>query len=168
MIAVGTPPSGDLARLSAEAGRFFEQDASEERKWILRDNLAKLPPGASLGQTLFAQTPMRFFDARFDAAPLFAEAEFRPGLLKHIMGTLAPAWDVTVGSTALRVPILIAQGRYDYTVPCVLWEGIPPKLANATLQIFEQSGHQPFFEEPDQFAVALTDWMTGQRQGGAA
>ncbi len=32
VIAVGTPPSGDLARLSAEAGRFFEQDASEERK----------------------------------------------------------------------------------------------------------------------------------------
>ena len=168
VIAVGTPPSGDLARLSAEAGRFFEQDASEERKRILRDNLAKLPPGASLVQTLFAQTPMRFFDARFDAAPLFAEADFKPGLLKHIMGTLAPAWDVTFESTALRVPIFIAQGRYDYTGPYVLWEGIAAKLANATLQIFEQSGHQPFFEEPDQFAVALTDWMNGQRHGGAA
>jgi proline iminopeptidase len=166
VIAVGTPPSGDLARLSAEAGRFFEEDASEERKRILRDNLAKLPPGASLGQTLFAQTPMRFLDARFDAAPLFAEAEFKPGLLKHIMGTLAPAWDVTDGSTALPVPLFIAQGRYDYTVPYVLWEGIAAKLANATLRIFEQSGHQPFFEEPERFALALTDWMGGQRKGG--
>jgi proline iminopeptidase len=63
----------------------------------------------------------------------------------------------------LRVPIFIAQGRYDYASPYVLWEGIAPTLPNATLQIFEQSGHQPFFEEPDRFAVALTDWMSSQR-----
>ena len=162
-IAVGTPPSGDLARLSAQAAAFFEEDASEDRKRVLRDNLAKLPSGASVMQTVLAQTPMRFFDARFDAAPLFAEAVRRPALLGHIMGTLAPAWDVTVGSSSLRVPIFIAHGRYDYTVPYVLWEGIAAKLPSATLQVFEQSGHQPFFEEPDRFAVALTDWMISQR-----
>jgi proline iminopeptidase len=160
VIAVGTPPSGDMARLSAKVAAFFEEDASEDRKRLLRENLAKLPSGVSLGQSVSAQTPMRFFDARFDAAPLFAEAEIKPRLLEHIMGTLTPPWDVTVGSSSLQVPIFIAHGRYDYTIPYVLWEGIATRLPSATLRIFEQSGHQPFFEEPDRFVAALTDWMT--------
>jgi proline iminopeptidase len=87
------------------------------------------------------------------------EAEVKPGLLQHIMGTLAPAWDVTAGSSSLSVPIFLAHGRYDYVVPYVLWQGIVEKLPNATLQLFERSGHQPFFEEPDRFAAAVTSWM---------
>lgn len=162
VIVVGTAPTGDMARVSAKAAAFFEEDASEDRKQVLRDNLARLPPDASLMQTVFAQTPLRFFDARFDAVPLFAEAQRRPGLLMHVMGTLAPAWDIAVESSSLRVPIFIAHGRYDYVVPHVLWEGIPEKLPRATLQIFEQSGHQPFFEEPQRFAADLTHWMSRQ------
>jgi proline iminopeptidase len=159
VIAVGTPPIGDMARVAAKAGAFFEEDASEERKQILRDNLARLPGDASRLQSLLAQTPKRFFDPHFDATPLFAEAIARPELLMHVMGTLAPTWDVTVGSSALSVPIFIAHGRFDYVVPHVLWDGIPARLPNATLQIFDHSGHQPFFEEPDAFAAALTDRM---------
>ena len=163
VIAVGTPPRGDMARLAAEAAAFFEEDASEDRKRVLRDALAKLPSGAPLMQTVLAQTPMRFFDARVDAAPLFAEVVPRPALVQHIMGTLTPAWDVTAGSSSLQVAIFIALGRYDYIVPYGLWRGIADTLPRATMQVFERSGHQPFFEEPDRFAVALTDWMIGQR-----
>jgi proline iminopeptidase len=159
VIAVGTPPSGDMALLSAKAASFFEEDASEERKRILRDNLAKLPPGASPAEVMVAQTPLRFFDARFDPTPLLAEAEVKPQFFAHLMGTLAPAWDITVGSSSLRVPIFIALGRYDYTVPYALWDGIAPTLPRATLQIFEQSGHQAFFEEPDRFARSVAHWM---------
>jgi proline iminopeptidase len=162
VIAVGTPPSGDLARVGAKAAAFFEADASEDRKEVLRSNLAGLPPGASLMQTVLAQTPMRFYETRFDPAPLFAEATAKPQLLMHVMGTLTPTWDVTVGASSLTVPIFIAHGRYDYVVPYVLWEGIPAKLPAATLHLFEKSGHQPFFEEPDRFAMAVTDWMANK------
>jgi proline iminopeptidase len=158
-IVVGTPPTGDLAHVAASAAAFFEEDASEDRKQILRDRLAALPPDASRLDALLAQTPKRFFDARFDAAPLFAEAIPRPQLLMHVMGSLVPNWDVTVGSSALRVPMFVAHGRYDYVVPHALWDGIPTKLPNATFRLFEQSGHQPFFEEPDRFAEALMSWM---------
>jgi proline iminopeptidase len=160
VIVVGTPPIGDMAQAAARASVFFEEDASRDRKEVLRDNLARLPPDASLMQTLLAQTPLRFFDPRFDAGPLFAEAVARPQLLRHVMGTLAPAWDVTVGSSTLRVPIFIAQGRHDYVVPHVLWEGIAARLPTATFHLFEKSGHQPFFEEPHLFAATLAEWMT--------
>lgn len=162
VIVAGTPPSGDMTSLAAKAAAFFDQDASEDRKRLLRDNLAALPPGASLSQTVLAQTPLRFFDARLDAAPLFAEADVKPRLLQHILGTLTPAWDVTIDASSLHVPIFIAHGRHDYTVPHVLWEGIATRLPRATMEVFEQSGHHPFFEEPDRFVAALTDWMSKQ------
>ena len=162
VITVGTPPYGDMARVSARATSFFEEHASEERKQILRDNLASLPPDAPPGQAMYAQTPLRFFDARLDAVPLFAGSEVRPGLLEQIIRTLAPGWDVTADPGSLRVPVFLAHGRHDYVVPHVLWEGIPERLPNATMQIFERSGHQPFFEEPDRFAEAVTDWMARQ------
>jgi len=163
VITAGAPATGDMARLAAKATAFFEADASEERKQILRENMAKLPANPAPGEVMFAQTPMRYFDPRFDAVPLYAEAVVRPEFLQHVFGTLTPGWDVTVGANELQVPIFLAHGRYDYTVPHVLWDGIPDRLPNATLEIFERSGHQPFFEEPDRFATAVTDWMAALR-----
>ena len=41
-------------------------------------------------------------------------------------------------------------------------EGIPARLPSATFELFEKSGHQPFFEEPDRFATAVTDWFAAE------
>ena len=159
VITAGATPRGDMAWLMAQATAFFEADASEERKQVLRDNLAAVPPGASPGQSMLAQTPMRFFDPHFDAAPLFAEAVPGMGLLQHVLGTLTLKWDVTAGASGLRAPLFLAHGRYDYVVPYVLWDGIPAQFPDATMEIFPRSGHQPFFEEPDRFTSAVTAWM---------
>lgn len=159
VITAGTPPTGDMAKVSAHAEAFFQEDASEDRKEILRDNLSKLSPGASLREITRAQAPLRFFDGRLDASPLFAEAEVKPAFFQHLLGTLTAGWDVTADADALRVPILLAQGRYDYVAPYTLWDGIVTRLPDATLRIFEKSGHHPFFEEPDLFVSTVTDWM---------
>ncbi|HEU4619996.1 MAG TPA: alpha/beta hydrolase [Gammaproteobacteria bacterium] len=160
VIAVGTPPRGDMQWLAAESTRFFEADASEERKNVLRDNFAKLAPGHSLADAVAAQTPMRFFDARFDAAPLVAAAEGRPGILEHLLGPLTNGWSVTEHADERRVPIFVAHGRYDYVVPHRLWEDALPALPRATFRLFERSGHQPFFEEPEEFVQALRAWRS--------
>ncbi len=160
-ILAGTPPRGDMTWLAAQSAAFFEQDAPDDRKRRLRENLAALPAQASPGQALLAQTPTRFFDAAFDAAPLFAESEASPALLAHLMGTLTRAWDITADIDTLRVPMFVAHGRHDYTVPHVLWRDVVPRIPGATWHLFD--GHQPFFEEPDLFAAALTDWMNRVR-----
>jgi proline iminopeptidase len=152
VITAGATPRGDMAWVAAKSQEFFAADASEERKEVLRDNLARMSP-------LLAQTPMRFFDARFDAAPLLADAVYNPAVFAHLLGPLTHDWDVTVGSDSLRVPIFLAHGRYDYVVPYTLWEGISETLPDATFRLFERSGHQPFFEEPEAFGAAVSDWM---------
>lgn len=159
VIAVGTPPSWDLRQLVSEGARFFEADASPERKRVLQENLALLPPDATPGQSMLAQTPMRFFDPRFDAAPVFEGSEFRPELLTHVMGTLVKGWDIRSSAGAGRPPLLIAHGRYDYTVPYGLWDGVAEILPRTTMRVFERSGHQPFLEEPETFGAAVADWV---------
>jgi proline iminopeptidase len=156
VITAGATPRGDMAWVAEKAREFWEANASEERKEILRDNLARVPQGQT---GILAQTPMRFFDARFDMAPLLANAAFNPAVFAHLLGPLTHDWDVTVGSDSLRVPIFLAHGRHDYVVPYPLWDGIPETLPDATFRLFERSGHQPFFEEPDEFVAAVLEWM---------
>jgi proline iminopeptidase len=162
VIAVGTPPLWDLPQLAADGARFFDADASDARKAVLRENVARLRRDASPRESLVAQTPLRFFDPRFDAASVFAESEYRPELLAHVMGTLLKGWDIRAGSDSLRVPLLIAHGRYDYTVPYLLWEGLAATLPRTTVRVFGRSGHQPFLEEPEAFGAAVAEWMTAE------
>lgn len=160
VITAGTPPAGDIPKLVQASTEFFGADASEERKTILRENYAKLPPGTPPTQAIFAQAPMRFFDPRFDSMPLFAESEFNPKLFEHLLGPLTAQWDITADMQSLRVPILLAHGRYDYVSPYTMWNGIVDTLPNATMHLFQRSGHQTFFEEPAEFARVVAEWMT--------
>ncbi len=159
VIVAGTPPVGDIPRLVKAGTAFFDADGSQERKTILKENYAKLPPGTSPEQAVFAQAPLRFFDPRFDAHPLFAEADMKPALFQHVLGPLTARWDVTDDKESLEVPILVAHGRYDYVSPYTMWDGIAEALPNATRHLFECSGHQTFFEEPGRFVEVVRAWM---------
>jgi len=163
-IVVGSPPRGDMAVLLAASTAFFQERASAERKRLLQEKMAGLPPGASPAEGMYAQTPMRFFDPLYDARPLFADSQPRPEVLRHLLGTLAPTWDVTAGDP-LRAPMLLAHGRHDYTVPYVLWDDVLPRLPTATMRLFERSGHQPFVEEPARFSEEMSAWFEATRSG---
>jgi pimeloyl-ACP methyl ester carboxylesterase len=91
--------------------------------------------------------------------PQLSEAVMWPALLGHLMGALTKDWDISRDPGSLRVPLLLAHGRCDYTVPYTLWDGIEAVLPTATRHLFQRSGHQPFFEEPDEFATVVTAWM---------
>ena len=159
VITAGTPPTGDLQALVEASTAFFAADGSDERKAILQENQARLPPGTPPTRAVFAQTPMRYFDPRFDAAALFAGSMFNPRVFEHLFGTLTARWRVLDDVESLRVPVLVTHGRYDYAVPFTMWDGIVDKVPNARLHTFEHSGHQPFFEEPARFAEVVLAWM---------
>ena len=80
-------------------------------------------------------------------------------LFQHVLGPLTATWDVTANKESLTVPILIAHGRYDYVSPYTMWDGIVETLPNATRHLFERSGHQAFFEEPERFVEVVRSWM---------
>ncbi|HXW62003.1 MAG TPA: alpha/beta hydrolase [Candidatus Acidoferrales bacterium] len=168
VIAVGTPPRGDMTWLAGQATAFFERDASDDRKQTLRANLSVLAADAPIDRVVLAQTPIRFFEAHQDVTSLFAEADVKPSLLGHVMGELTRGWDITTDRRSLDVPLLLLHGRYDYTVPYTLWTGVLEKLPNASLRLFERSGHHPFFEEPEAFTATVADWIKSSPRGRRA
>lgn len=162
VIMAGTPPTGDQQELVQASTRFFAMDGSSERKAILQENLARLPAGTPPTKAVFAQTPMRFFDPRADAAALFSDVQFNARLFEHVVGPLTSQWSALDGVESLSVPMFLAHGRYDYAVPHTMWTDIVGRVPNATLHLFERSGHQAFYEEPAQFARLARAWMTAQ------
>jgi len=68
--------------------------------------------------------------------------------------------EVTIDARPLRSTMLLARWRCDYAVPYTPSNGIAEKLPNATLRIFERSGHHPFVGEPEAFSAAVTDWVS--------
>lgn len=159
VVTVGMPPHGDMAEVSAAAIGLFEQEASDERKAALQQNLSKINVSTSDGEAMLAYTPMRFYDAHFNAKPLFAGSAMKPAFLQHIFGSLVPDWRAESVLPLLRAPLWLAQGRYDYASPPALWNDLLPSHLIATPHLFEHSGHQPFVEEPDEFVRALLSWI---------
>ena len=84
VVTVGAPPFGDMARVMAASTAFFESDASDERKRLMRENLARVPPGTSPAQAVLAQTPARFFDPRFDHSKVHLHANATPADWRNI------------------------------------------------------------------------------------
>jgi proline iminopeptidase len=148
-----------MAEVSSVATTLFDQEASSDRKAVMRANLQALTESSTDGQAMLAYTPMRFYDPHFNAAQLFAGSAMKPAFLQHLFGTLAPQWNAAVTLPLLRAPVWLAQGRYDYASPGAMWDDLLPSMLIATRQVFEKSGHQPFVEEPEEFSTALLEWM---------
>ena len=157
VVAAGTPPNGDMAGMVKAGMAYVEREASDERKRIFAENMARLPVGTDPRQAVPAQTPLRFYDARFDVTPLYAVAEVKPLFFAQLMGPLTASWDVTAGEPP--VPLLVAHGKHDYVVPHTMWADVLPRLPSASFVLFERSGHQPFFEESRRFGQVMLEWM---------
>jgi proline iminopeptidase len=61
--------------------------------------------------------------------------------------------------TRLKMPVLVLTGRFDANVaPSTAWK-IHKAIPGSRFEVFEQSGHLPFFEEPDAFARSVDRFL---------
>jgi proline iminopeptidase len=59
----------------------------------------------------------------------------------------------------VRAPTLIIAGRHDPEAPLQCSEELLQGISNASLVVFEQSGHQPFIEEASLFAQTIAAFL---------
>lgn len=59
----------------------------------------------------------------------------------------------------IEVPTLVAFGGDDKATSPEAGRWIAERIRGSTLRIFEASSHCPFYEEPDAFAAALTEFV---------
>jgi non-heme chloroperoxidase len=59
----------------------------------------------------------------------------------------------------LELPVLAIWGRDEKCLPVAAGEWLSRTMPNIELEIFEDSGHMPMWEEPERFNHLITDWV---------
>jgi proline-specific peptidase len=95
-------------------------------------------------------------EAALDAAPVGIAA------LRAFQELDAAVFDARPKLAGLRVPALIVAGRHDVAASVARAEELNRLLVNSRLSVFERSGHFPFIEEEEGFALAVRAFLAGR------
>lgn len=61
----------------------------------------------------------------------------------------------------IDVPVLLAYGTRSQIYPTPVWEYLAEHIPATVVELFEQSGHSPFWEEPDHFNQVVSKFIDG-------
>lgn len=165
VIMIATPPY-ESDELNREAEKFWESDASDERKIILKRNhekltediLGKVSPGKAYFLRYAANGPKNWYDPTYDCSWLFEDYDPDMDRFNRLYNEIFPEYDFTQGDL-ITTPVFLAVGRYDYGNPYYLWDDYKDKLPNLSYNLFEKSGHYPQLEEQELFDKKLIEWI---------
>lgn len=59
----------------------------------------------------------------------------------------------------IDVPVLLAHGRKSQLYPAPVWEYLAEKIPTTETVLFEESGHSPFWEEPEKFNTEVHEFV---------
>jgi proline iminopeptidase len=157
------------ARALTAAEEYWASGASDERKGIREANhralAASSRQGRSASDTFLdeyeADVPYRFFDPRFDMAPLRAaiETDINMAFVGHFWGSVLKDFDRTPEYGHIQTPVLVIAGRYDFGAPYYLWNEVGGSIPDFTFHLFERAGHNPMVEVPAEFDRVVIDWL---------
>lgn len=141
------------------AKRMVDLGIVNQQKDLLRSDLRRSNP-AAFRQRAFELTiaphlkdPEKVFDIEhFQITHRVREAVWRS------LGD----YDLTGDISKLSMPTLVVHGRFD-PIPLASSENIASLLA-ARLEVFEESGHMPFFEEQDRFANVVGAFLPSSHE----
>lgn len=163
LIAAG-PDQSPTSHAAAE--QYFADSVCNERKAYLQEQLKDLPAA------LAADPDQRFitfclklgarswFDYHFDATPLWKGVYTNMPIIDRFWGEIFRDIDITNDIDKLSMPVILMLGRYDYLVaPFFTWKPLRAKFKELTVRVFEQSGHTPQLEQPEDFDRELLEFL---------
>lgn len=162
LISIDAVPFG-VANFEEKVEGFFEQDASEERKRIAKVNIPKIQElWDNLNPSTFAKINSlngyeRFYDPYYDFSWVLEGTAINEELFAAIPAVFNDS-DVKGALETILIPKLMVVGRYDYACPYIFWDRIKD-IPGVTIHLYEKSGHQPMFEEPEKFIDQTLKWV---------
>ena len=165
-ISTGSAPFFNQ-KYSEALDEYWETFASPERKEIYKSRMDSLmatdfnslEPGEKLIKQYVAAAPKYFYNPQFDCAAVWDKVSVNMNFVNHYFGKLIANRDNSEAYKSLQVPALIISGKYDFTCPHILWDGIVEEIPNAKYVLFENTGHNPMLEIPDEFTQTILDWV---------
>jgi proline iminopeptidase len=163
--SVASVPAG--LRSVADGMARWDSEADEQRKADVALRQKKLEALAAEGslsedelavQFQLAMTPFAWHDPTIDAWPLWNERApkgFGP-FIAWLQDELF-AFDIRLSD--IEVPVLAVSGRYDYLCPVERWTERISQLPDGSLEVFEESAHNPQIEEQVRFDDLVIDFI---------
>lgn len=170
VILITVPPSYGKELLDARKA-FWDEDASPARKAALTENQRRIPdsvldaldPRDSFALRYVRNGPKYFYDASWDFYWAFSGRRYSSTMLDRWFNVILPGYDPWQRLAANKVPIFVAQGRYNYAIPYRLWDPLRTGVPGLTYTLFERSGHFPMLEEQAAFDRAVMRWQARTR-----
>jgi len=79
--------------------------------------------------------------------------------VRKMLWTDAAQFDLGPELAKFQLPTLVITGRHDLNVATVVAFKIHQAIAGSRFAVFEESGHLPFFEEPEMFLNAVDSFL---------
>jgi proline iminopeptidase len=157
-------------RAAGVLDEFWESDASDERKMILKQNweiigedeLSRMSPKERVVKTYQAMAPKLFYDPTYDLSWIYEAVETNQDMAVHLFNVIFKDYDIAKRPGQVETPVFLAIGRYDYLCPYFLWDDRKNVLPNLSYNLFEKSGHFPMVEEQELFDKKLIEWIKSQ------
>ena len=169
LILSGCPPHYK-SELFEEQKKFWDVAASESRKKVLetqlsdfrKSDLTKLSDEEKIIGEYAASGPKYWFKENYDCRWIWENNALKAGGLKTLFYELLAEYDPLHKFENIKCPVLILQGKFDFLVPHYMMENCLESFSKVTYQLFEQSGHYPFYEEKEMFLKTLNKFLASK------
>ena len=165
VILLNTAPTNSKER-QEQSMAFFQREASPERKekfeqdFALLDQDIQREPERRFAHLCIRMGAQSFYDYQFDSAPLWEGVYTNMPAIDYLWGEAFAKLNLYKSLKDFDKPVFLGLGKYDYLVgPYNLWDDIEKGSKNIKKIIFEHSGHNPMFEEPQLFDEELIKWL---------
>ncbi|MFJ7731700.1 alpha/beta hydrolase [Lysinibacillus sp. NPDC097231] len=165
VILLNSAPTNNQER-QQQSFSFFNETASAERTQQFEYDIAFLEndihndPDRRFVHMCIRMGAHSFYDYTFDATFMWDGVYTNMEVIDYLWGVAFAERNLIQSMAQIDKPIFVGLGRYDYLVaPVSLWEPIDHSNKNVKKVIFEKSGHNPMFEEPDTFDRELINWI---------
>lgn len=110
------------------------------------------------------QREKKFYFKKFDArAQAYAERTkdtlIKIAPLRVFNEKEAPSFDLRPKLEKINVPTLIIVGRHDFITNVEMAKEMAARIPNAQMEVFEESGHYGFVEEPEKFYRVVKEFV---------
>ncbi|GGJ65965.1 alpha/beta fold hydrolase [Deinococcus aquiradiocola] len=161
IVCCGVPSSRYLDDIPARLEAFEPESLREVVRASWADEV-NVRTEAQFEQLMVDQMPWHFADpndARIQEYARRSAGRYAPDVLRVFSAAGYGGLEVEDRLQAVTSPTLVLAGRFDRTCPPEASEATAAGVPGAQLHVFEQSGHMPFVEQPQEFLTVVRDFL---------
>jgi proline iminopeptidase len=150
----------------AIADLHFDTLAEPERMLLFQKNMEELPglieanPDQSFVLYNLAQAPKGWRNQETDVRSFWEGVHTNMPAIDYLWGIVFRDIEITRELEDFYTPVWLALGKYDFVAgPREQWTAISKQFPDLTIELFEESAHNPPYEEAELFNQKLLAWM---------